>query len=147
MSINKVISNKIFNFYKPSGISSAEFLNFLKQKFAYKKAGFAGTLDPLASGVLVVGIDESTKLLSKLTNVNKQYYVEILFGLKTDTDDITGKITHESLNFPKTIEQINKGVNYFLTNKYFQTPPKYSAVKVNGQRAYKLARKNINFNL
>ncbi|WP_033160064.1 tRNA pseudouridine(55) synthase TruB [Mycoplasmoides alvi] len=150
MPINNKIddfSSEILNFYKPSGLSSAEFLNILKAKFNYKKAGFAGTLDPLASGVLLVGVNDSTKSLHSLSNLNKQYYVEIIFGIKTKTDDITGEIISESLNFPKSLSIIKSKLESFVNLEYLQTPPKFSAIKVNGIRAYKLARKNIDFNL
>ncbi|WP_027124118.1 tRNA pseudouridine(55) synthase TruB [Mycoplasmoides pirum] len=139
--------NSVINFYKPSGVGSTEFLNILKKKFNWKKAGFAGTLDPMASGVLLIGVNESTKLLKNLSNLNKQYYVEILFGVETDTGDITGKIIKESSNLFFDKDEIISKLKNFVDNQYLQIPPKFSAINVNGVRAYKLARNNIEFNL
>lgn len=145
MQINS--NDLIINFYKPKGISSAEALNLLKKFCHIKKAGYAGTLDPLATGVLLVGINKGTKLLSQLTNLDKVYYVKVLFGIKTDTDDVLGNITKQSLIFPYSKFQIINAINSFLDCDYMQTPSKFSAVKINGIRAYKLARKNIDFEL
>lgn len=141
-----MIKNKIWNFYKPLGISSAEFLNLIKRKLQVNKIGHAGTLDPIASGVLIVGTNQSTKQLSKLVQINKTYVVCMLLGIDTDTNDYTGKIIDISLNFP-SYHDVKEAMSFFINNDYYQIPPIYSAVKVNGVAAYKYARNNQSVNL
>lgn len=138
--------NKIWNLYKPLGISSIEFLNLIKRKLEVNKIGHAGTLDPIASGVLIVGTNESTKELSKLVQINKTYIVCMLLGIDTDTNDYTGKIIGTSLNFP-SYQDVRQAMSFFINNDYYQVPPIYSAVKVNGISAYKYARNNQSVNL
>lgn len=138
--------NKIWNFYKPIGISSAEFLNCIKRKLKVDKIGHAGTLDPIASGVLIVGTNQATKQLSKLVQINKTYIVCMLLGIDTDTNDYTGKIINTSQNFP-SYWNVKQTMSFFMNNDYYQTPPIYSAVKINGIAAYKYARNNQPVNL
>jgi tRNA pseudouridine55 synthase len=101
-------------------------------------------LDPIASGILGIGIGEATKSIPFFSK-RKEYKFEITFGKSKDTDDISGKTTKTSEIIP-TIEQISNCLNEFI-GSISQVPPNYSAVKVNGRRAYKLARNDINFEL
>lgn len=139
------LENQIINFYKPTGLSSAQTLNLIKKLCGVKKAGFAGTLDPMASGILLIGFNKSTKTLHELSQTDKAYYVEILFGVQTDTGDITGQVINESTNINLNFDEIKEAVSRFVKTQYVQATPRYSAVKINGVRAYKLARKNIDF--
>lgn len=139
------MSNRLFVAYKPANISSNTFLGRLKRKYGVKKAGFSGTLDPFAQGVLVIAFGQYTKLFRFLKKTKKSYRATLWLGASSPTLDIE-KIEHVEEIMPfapdslKIIEQSIKGeIEYF--------PPKYSAKKVDGQRAYKLARSDKEFAL
>jgi len=133
------------NLYKPKEISSFNALKKIKLKFNIDKLGHGGTLDPLAEGILPIALGNTTKLIPFINNRNKKYIVNIAWGKQTSTDDIEGKVIKSSITIPSREEIIKKIKNY---NGYiYQTPPFASSVKIKGQRAYKLFRKNINFKL
>ena len=125
---------------KECGYTSRDIINILNKKFETKKIGHTGTLDPIASGVLVVCIGKYTKLVSKLTAFEKTYIAEIKLGIKTDTGDITGKVL-KTKEFHMTRDELEIVLKSFL-GKQIQTVPKYSAVKVNGKKLYEYARNN-----
>ena len=127
------------NINKPTNHTSHDIVAILRKSLDIKKIGHSGTLDPFATGVLIVGINEATKLFEYLPS-DKAYLAEITFGIETDTDDITGKIIKKQNDVP-TLNEITKKLELFK-GKIKQTPPIYSAVKINGKRAYSLARKN-----
>ena len=129
---------------KPLGISSFDVIRKIKKTISIKKIGHAGTLDPLATGMLGIAFGEATKSIKFFSNF-KQYFFEITFGSTTDTNDSTGKILNSTEYIP-TITEIQNCLSKFI-GKIEQTPPNYSAIKVNGHRAYKLARNNENFKL
>ena len=133
------------NIYKPTNISSFKVLKEIKKKFSFKKLGHAGTLDPLAKGILPIAIGNTTKLIPYLSDSLKTYEFSISWGTQTLTDDAEGAILFES-NFIPIYENIVSKLNLFIGN-INQTPPKASAVKINGRRAYKLLRQNKNFNI
>lgn len=124
---------------KPSGLSSFLAVKIVKRALGVKKAGHMGTLDPLASGVLVVGINKGTKLFDKFLKHNKEYYAEYQFGYETDTLDLEGEVTFKAENVVVTKEDIEKILPQFL-GKQQQMPPLYSAKKIDGQKACDLAR-------
>ncbi len=123
---------------KPSGITSAKALGVVRSILNVKKLGHCGTLDPLASGVLPIALGEATKISSYILNKNKSYLFDVTWGVETSTGDLEGYIVKKSENLP-TKSQVSHVISSFL-GKSFQTPPIYSAIKVNGQPAYKLAR-------
>ncbi len=125
---------------KPSGITSREVVNKISQKLKTKKVGHTGTLDPHATGVLVLTINKATKIGELLTSYDKEYIAEIVLGIKTDTLDITGK-TIEKKEAIFTKEQIIKVLNE-MPSSYEQEVPIYSAVKINGKKLYEYARNN-----
>jgi tRNA pseudouridine55 synthase len=127
---------------KPKNITSFKVIQRLRKTLNIKKIGHAGTLDPFATGILAIAVGEATKSIH-FFNQNKVYIFNVIFGESKDTDDITGKTINKS-NIIPTLEEINKALRRFV-GKHSQVPPKYSAVKVNGKRAYKLARNNQNF--
>jgi len=129
---------------KPEGQSSFEVIRNIKKILKIKKVGHSGTLDPIASGILGIGIGEATKSIPFFSK-RKEYKFQITFGESRDTDDIAGETTGTLEKIP-TIEEISNCL-YKFKGTISQVPPNYSAVKVNGVRAYKLARKNINFKL
>ena len=128
---------------KPINISSAKAVNAVKKYFNIKKAGHAGTLDPLASGVLPIAINSATKTIPYLVNTLKTYRFTIKWGEQTDTDDSEGEIIKKSDHRP--IEKNIKKILKFFIGKIEQTPPRFSALKINGERAYKLARNKEEF--
>lgn len=127
---------------KPSGITSHDVVAKVRKVLKTKKVGHTGTLDPLATGVLVVCVEKATKLVNYLTCDEKIYEVEMKLGIKTDTGDITGNIIDEDTNYKVTIKEANEVIKSFV-GKQKQIPPMYSAIKVNGQKLYELARKGI----
>ncbi len=121
---------------KPAGITSNKVIQRIKQHIKPKKIGHAGTLDPDATGVLPVALGEATKVIPYLMRQSKTYLSTIKFGIKTDTDDVSGKILKRS-NYRPTKREISDALKYF-SGQIYQKPPIVSAVKVNGSRAYKL---------
>lgn len=123
---------------KPSNMTSRDVVNILTSLFGFKKIGHTGTLDPLASGVMLCLLGKYTKLGNTITSFNKEYIATVKMGIKTDTGDITGLIEEEK-NFDVTEEKIKKTLGSWVKT-YEQTVPKYSAVKVNGKKLYEYAR-------
>ena len=132
--------NGILIVNKPKDYTSRDVVNKLTKIFNTKKIGHTGTLDPIATGVLVITIGKYTKLCDLLTSTYKEYIATIKLGIKTDTIDITGNILEEKeVNIKE--EQIIKVLDSFL-GKSIQEVPIYSAVKVNGKKLYEYARNN-----
>ena len=132
----------ILNIHKPIGWTSFDVVKKVRWIIKEKKVGHGGTLDPFAEGVLIVGTGQDTKKLTSITAEDKSYTAIIKLGEITNTLDTEGQIV-ETQTVPKLTQvTIEKVLNSFLGSS-FQTPPMYSAKKVNGQRLYKLARKNI----
>ncbi len=130
---------------KKEGLTSFDVVRDVRKEFNTKKVGHVGTLDPMATGVLVVLIGKATKLSDYLMLHDKEYIAELKLGIKTDTGDRTGKIINEDNNFSlKNIQEkeVLKILNSFL-GEQDQIPPMYSAIKVNGKKLYELARNNI----
>lgn len=131
----------IFAVNKPIGPSSNAVLQKIRKAANTKRVGHAGTLDPLASGVLVVAVNRpSTKQLTSLIKKDKEYIAEITLGQISTTDDGEGEITNTDSNITPD-EEIVKNVLQTFTGEIMQTPPIHSAIKINGKRAYKYARK------
>ena len=123
---------------KPVGISSARVVAQVRRVFGGIKTGHAGTLDPLASGVLPIAVGEATKTISYVMTAQKSYEFSLLWGAETQTDDAEGEITHTSDIRPAEAE-IQAALPTFR-GVIKQVPPNYSAVKIGGKRAYALAR-------
>lgn len=123
---------------KPPGITSTAVVNKVKWAFDAQKAGHAGTLDPAATGLLAVALGEATKTVPYVTDAQKCYRFKVRFGSATDTDDAEGTVIETSANRPTDAAIADALVP--LTGDIWQVPPQYSAVKVEGQRAYDLAR-------
>jgi len=124
---------------KPSGMTSHDVVNVARHAFGIRRIGHAGTLDPMATGLLILGIGKSTKKLGNITGSSKTYDAEITLGASSTTDDKEGVIEKSGDTQP-TLEQIKNVLEKF-TGEIMQTPPIFSAIKVNGQRAYKIARR------
>ena len=123
---------------KPVGMTSTHAVSRLKRIFNAKKAGHAGTLDPLASGILPVAFGEATKTVPFVQDGKKAYRFTVKWGVETDTDDTEGKPARESATRP-TREAVLAALPRF-TGTIMQVPPAFSAIKVDGERAYDLAR-------
>lgn len=128
---------------KPQGISSNQALRKVQYLLHAKKAGHIGTLDPFATGVLPLAFGEATKLIPYLEGSEKIYEFELKFGIGTSTDDTEGEIIATSDIIP-TEAQIKNIIHEFMGN-ITQIPPKYSAIHINGERAYDLARQGKDF--
>ncbi|WP_375174320.1 tRNA pseudouridine(55) synthase TruB [Pseudooceanicola sp.] len=123
---------------KPAGITSNAVVNKVKWAFNAKKAGHAGTLDPEATGVLAVALGEATKTVPFVTDALKAYEFTVRLGQATNTDDAEGEVIAES-DLRPTDDEIKEALSPFI-GEILQVPPKFSAVKIDGQRAYKMAR-------
>lgn len=137
--------DKLLVVNKEKNLTSRDIVNNLTKIFNTKKIGHTGTLDPIATGVLVCLFGKYTKLVDLLTSLDKEYIAEIKLGIKTDTGDITGSII-ENKKYNITKEEIIKVFKEF-PSKYKQIVPKYSAVKINGKKLYEYARNNIEIEL
>ena len=123
---------------KPAGITSTAVVNKVKWALGAKKAGHAGTLDPEATGVLAVALGEATKTVPYITDALKAYEFSVTLGQATNTDDTEGEVIHTSDARPSD-DDIKAALGTFVGD-IMQVPPKFSAVIIDGQRAYKLAR-------
>jgi len=136
--MNQFTSAQILFIDKPKGITSFDVIRRLRNKLGIKKMGHAGTLDPLATGLLIIAIGSATKEISKYMNLPKEYEVLVEFGKTSTTYDADGEITQCILNdvgrgeFEKVLEG--------FIGEIMQTPPIFSAKKIKGVRAYDLAR-------
>ena len=135
----------IFNIYKPVGWTSFDVVKKIRGITKEKKVGHAGTLDPFAGGVLIIGTNSDTKKLGKISGTIKSYRAVLQLGEETDTLDLDGKVVNTK-PVPILDKNLIKSVLKHFIGKYKQIPPMYSAKKVNGVRLYKLARKNKTIN-
>lgn len=140
-----VAMNGWLNFYKPVGMTSAQAVAMVKKFFDAQKVGHGGTLDPLAEGVLPLAFGKATKTMQFCLEADKAYEFVITFGSATTTDDAEGEVVKESDKRP-TQAEIEDVLPQFLGN-IEQLPPLFSALKVNGKRAYDLARAGEEFEL
>lgn len=130
----------ILNIYKPKGMTSHDVVNKMRRIFNTKQVGHTGTLDPNAEGVLVVCLNQATKLVQFLEADIKKYRCELVLGISTDTYDITGNIVDSDAKLNLSEEEVIKSIKSFK-GKQKQVPPIYSSIKVNGKKLYEYARK------
>lgn len=134
--------NLVINLDKPKGVTSQEAVTSVKRLLSVKKAGHTGTLDPIATGVLLVCLNEATKITRFLMGLDKEYIARIKLGEKTDTLDSEGKVIERVKGFSLTRDDIVRVIKRFQ-GEIEQTPPMHSAIKKDGKPLYKLARKGI----
>jgi len=127
---------------KPINLTSHDVINKLRRKLKIKRIGHAGTLDPFASGVLVVGVGQGTKCLQFLEILDKEYLGVIKLGIKTNTGDLTGEVIETKEVNELDENQINDVLTSFIGEQE-QIPPMFSALKVEGKKLYELARKGV----
>ncbi|MCP4715220.1 MAG: tRNA pseudouridine(55) synthase TruB [Deltaproteobacteria bacterium] len=125
---------------KPTGLSSSQVCHKVKKRLGVKKAGHLGTLDPLATGVLPLCINEGTKLVQFLMQGQKEYRATMRLGVETDTQDSLGAVVRTSCDLPCSSDRVSAVIQEFC-GELLQTPPMYSALKRNGVPLYKLARR------
>lgn len=124
---------------KPSGISSFDVIRRLRRQTGIKKAGHAGTLDPMATGLMLILVGSATKQADRLLKQDKSYRTTIRLGATSDTGDAEGELTSVSTIQP-TLEEVQQTLKQYI-GEITQTPPAYSAIKINGVRAYQRARR------
>lgn len=132
--------DKLLLIDKPAGITSFDVIRILRKKLDVRKIGHAGTLDPMATGLLLVGVGEGTKELARLLKLPKTYEAEILLGVQTDTGDVTGNIV-ESRKVHKVKSEEVKKVFLGMVGELKLPVPAYSAIKQGGEPLYKKARR------
>ncbi len=132
--------NGVIAINKEKGYTSRDIVNIVGKVYHTKKVGHTGTLDPMATGVLVVCVGKATKLVSLLTATEKEYVADVLLGVETDSLDTDGNVLREeNVDCDQTrIDQVLKS----MKKTYLQEVPKYSAVKVKGKKLYEYARSN-----
>lgn len=143
--LNLSQKNLWLNINKPLGFSSAKVVAIVKRITGAKKVGHAGTLDPFASGVLPIALNKATKTCQYITDARKKYFFRITWGEFRDSDDVEGKVVESSSARPQSA-QIISALPHFL-GKIKQTPSRFSAIRINGKKAYELARKEIDFEM
>lgn len=126
---------------KPDGMTSHDVVNRVRRLYGTKRVGHAGTLDPMATGVLVVLVGRAAKACEYISSDRKAYRAVLRLGIVTDTEDITGEVLKESADIPSA-DNVIEACRFFV-GKIAQVPPMYSALKVNGQKLYELARQGV----
>ncbi len=128
---------------KPANMTSHDVVNIIRKKFNTRRVGHSGTLDPFATGLLIIGINKATKKLTNLVGLNKTYEATAILGATSDTYDLTGKIiSYSALHIPhqEEVEEVLKKFRGVIEQK----APAYSAKKINGKKLYTLARAGKN---
>lgn len=133
--------NGVINVNKPTGITSQDVVTAIRKSLQIKSVGHAGTLDPLASGVLPILVSKGTRISKYLIDHDKEYIATLQLGTRTDTGDITGKVIEERAVPTKALEEENiKDILACFMGRQAQIPPMYSAIKVDGKKLYEYAR-------
>ena len=135
----------IFLIDKPSGLTSHDVVYQIRRKFNIKKVGHTGTLDPFATGLMIILVGKATKLAFLFDVLDKGYQGKIVLGKSYDTDDTTGTVLKES-KVDMNTDLITKAINE-LQPSYMQLPPSYSAIKVDGMKSYQAKVSNLNQDL
>jgi tRNA pseudouridine55 synthase len=128
---------------KPTGVTSHDVVGMLRRRLGERRVGHAGTLDPDATGVLLVGVGSVTRLLRFLTALGKTYTAEVVLGVETSTLDSSGEVTANHEMHGITVEKVRGVVDAHLVGRIMQVPPMVSALKVDGRRLHELAREGI----
>jgi tRNA pseudouridine55 synthase len=127
---------------KPEGLTSHDVVQKIRKIYAIRQVGHAGTLDPIASGVLVILVGSATRIAQYLQEDDKEYHLVLRLGLETDTQDITGKVVSEADPSSITRTSLDAAISSYV-GTFSQVPPSFSAVKMAGQPLYKLARQGV----
>ena len=137
----------VISLIKPPGITSHDAIGICRRILKERRIGHSGTLDPLAYGVLPIFVGKATRVIEYIESIGKTYVAECKFGVETDTEDSTGNVLRTmDIYEPPTWEKLEQAAQSFQ-GSIEQRPSKYSAIKINGQRAYDLARAGVDFEL
>lgn len=128
----------VINIYKEKGFTSHDVVNIVRKSLGKIKTGHTGTLDPDACGVLPICIGKATKIADYIASDIKEYKAELLLGVSTTTQDVSGEVINKS-DVTMGFDEIESAIKSFV-GEYYQTPPMYSAIKINGKKLYELAR-------
>jgi tRNA pseudouridine55 synthase len=139
ISLQELNTGKVVPIDKPAGWTSFDVVNRLRSLTGIRKVGHAGTLDPFATGLLLVCFASATKQVDRLMGLEKEYVATFELGKQTDTDDVTGETIQERPFAHVSVEGVEAALEKYH-GEFLQTPPAYSAIKVKGTRLYKLAR-------
>lgn len=140
------MKNGILLINKPKGMTSRDVVNVVGKKLGTRKVGHTGTLDPMATGLMIICVNKATSLVELITSDDKEYLAKVRLGVLTDTLDVTGNILKEQQSFSLSKKRLIEALNSFI-GSYEQEVPAYSAVKVNGKRLYEYAREGIDVSL
>jgi len=132
---------------KQANSTSRDTVDELLKKIGIKKGGHSGTLDPFATGLLIIATEKDTKYLDRFLESKKTYTGTLFFGKTTDTLDVDGEVTEEKLDANVDLITLQKVINEHFIGKIKQVPPRFSAKKINGKKAYELSRSNQDFEL
>lgn len=135
-----MIQDGILVINKPKGITSHDVVDFVRKKLKIKRVGHCGTLDPVATGVLVILIGKCTKLFNQFMVLDKEYSATLTLGARTTSGDVQGEVIEKKEFSHVTEENVNKALAAFI-GENMQVPPMVSALKYKGKRLYDLARK------
>lgn len=127
---------------KPSGMTSHDVVDFVRKSLKVRRIGHSGTLDPIATGVLLILVGKATKLFNRFLGFDKEYVATLTLGARTNSGDISGRVIETKDYKEVTKEKINEAFTRF-TGRVFQVPPMFSALKHKGKRLYFLARRGI----
>ena len=136
-----------YSVYKPIGYSSFDVIRVLRKAYNMRTWGHSGTLDPFAEGLMILACGVDTRFLERLIGLTKQYSAVFELGILTDTLDSTGVIIPHNHHSIPTYNDIEDALRTLINSEYMQLPPLYSALKIDGQRAYDMARKGIDIGL
>ena len=128
---------------KPAGVTSHDVVGMLRRRFDERQVGHAGTLDPDATGVLLVGVGKATRLLRFLTALGKTYTADVVLGTSTSTLDSSGEVTGTFDMSAVTVDMARAAAGEHLTGPIMQVPPMVSALRIDGKRLHELAREGI----
>ena len=124
---------------KDKGVTSRDVVNMICKKLNTTKVGHTGTLDPIATGLMIVCVNDGLKLVELLTGLDKDYIAKVRLGIKTDTYDVTGRLIEDTKDYKIDEKELIKALDSFK-GEYLQEVPIYSSVKVNGKKLYEYAR-------
>ncbi|MGB4465038.1 MAG: tRNA pseudouridine(55) synthase TruB [Eubacteriales bacterium] len=127
---------------KPAGVTSHDVVNIMRRTYGTRRVGHAGTLDPMATGVLIVLVGRAVKVSEHIMSGKKRYSATLRLGVETDTEDITGTVVAEYKEKLPSFDEVQDACRAFL-GEYMQTPPMYSALKRGGQKLVDLARRGV----
>ncbi len=146
MSITTTEQDAVLPIYKPRGMTSFGMVRTVRNQLNLRKVGHAGTLDPLAEGLLIILTGKKTKLMGEFLKMDKEYHATLQLGVESSSHDLETGVTERVKDLDLSLAQLEDALKKF-TGRIEQVPPAYSAKWLDGKRAYRLARQNVGFEL